>query len=40
MTKRQFLVILYLLVEIIPLIAQTFTEQKKAILSMQTAINM
>ena len=30
MTKRQFLVILYLLVEIIPLIAQTFTEQKKS----------
>ena len=29
MTKRQFLVILYLLVGIIPLIAQTFTEQKK-----------
>ena len=30
MTKRQFLVILYLLVGIIPLIAQTFTEQKKS----------
>ena len=29
MTKRQFLVILYLLVGIIPLTAQTFTEQKK-----------
>ena len=30
MTKRQFLVILYLLVGIIQLIAQTFTEQKKS----------
>ena len=30
MTKRQFLVILYLLVGIIPLTAQTFTEQKKS----------
>ena len=30
MTKRQFLVILYLLVGIITLIAQTFTEQKKS----------
>ena len=30
MTKRQFLIILYLLVGIIPLIAQTFTEQKKS----------
>ena len=30
MTKRQFLVILYLLLGIIPLTAQTFTEQKKS----------
>ena len=30
MTKRQFLAIMYLLTGVIPLIAQTFTEQKKS----------
>lgn len=40
MTKRQFLAIMYLLTGVIPLIAQTFTEQKRAIPSVQTAINM
>ncbi len=29
MTKRQFLAIMYLLTGVIPLIAQTFTEQKE-----------
>lgn len=40
MTKRQFLAIMYLLTGVIPLIAQTFTEQKKSYPSVQTAINM
>ena len=38
--QTTILAIMYLLTGVIPLIAQTFTEQKKSYPSVQTAINM